>query len=83
MAASDSFSFPACYFIKKETPAKMIFCEFCNIFMNIFWQNTSGWLLLVFICEFYEVFQTAFFIEHLWETTHFLCKLQNFNQQIQ
>ena len=31
----------------------MFFCEFCKIFKNIFWRDTSGWLLLVFICEFW------------------------------
>ena len=65
VAASDSFRFPACNFIKKETPAKMFICEFCKIFKNIFWQNTSGWLLLKFICEFWEVFQNSSFTEHL------------------
>ena len=43
----------------------MFFCEFCKIFKNIFWQNTSGWLLLKFICEFWEVFQNSSFTEHL------------------
>ena len=52
VAASDSFMFPACSFIKKETPAKTFFCEFCKIFKNIFLQNTSGWLVLVFTCNF-------------------------------
>ena len=52
MAASDSFRFPACNFIKKETPSEMLFCEIGNIFKNIFWQITSGWLLLVLIIEF-------------------------------
>ena len=33
----------------------MFFCEFCKIFMNIFQQNTSEWLLAVFICDFWEV----------------------------
>ena len=61
----------------------MFFCEFCEIFKNIFWQNTSGWLLLVFICEFWEVFQNNYFVEHLWETAYFMCKLQSFNQQMQ
>ena len=28
VAASDGFRFPACNFIKKETPARMLFCEF-------------------------------------------------------
>ena len=54
-AASDSFRFPGCNFIKKETSAKMLFCEFCKIFKNIYRQNTSGWLLLAFICQFWEV----------------------------
>ena len=52
VAVSDSFRFPPCNFIKKEIPAKMFFCEFCKIFKNIFWQNTSGWLLLKFFCDF-------------------------------
>ena len=34
-ADSGSFRFPTYNFIKKETPAKMFFCEFCKIF-NIF-----------------------------------------------
>ena len=83
VAVSDSFRFPACNFIKKEIPAKMFFCEFCKIFKNIFWQNTSGWLFLKFICEFSEVFQNIPVMEHLWETTYFMNKLQNFNLQIQ
>ena len=62
---------------------KKIFCEICKISKNIFWQNTSGWLLLKFICEFWEVFQNISFIEHLWETAYFMYKLQYFNQQIQ
>ena len=48
-----SFMFPACNFVKKKIPAKMLFCEFCKIFKNIFLQNTSGWLVLKFICEFF------------------------------
>ena len=39
VAASDSFRFPASNFIKKETPEKMLICEFCNIFKNIFRQK--------------------------------------------
>ena len=34
----------------------------------MFWQNTSGSLLLIFICEFWQVFQNTSFIEHLRET---------------
>ena len=39
VAASDSFRFPACNFIKKKAPAKMFICEFCKIFKNIFRQK--------------------------------------------
>ena len=61
VAASDSFRFPACNFIKKGTPAKMFFCEICKIFKNIFLQNTSGWLLLVFTCNFEKFFRSPIF----------------------
>ena len=80
-AASDSFRFPGCKFLKKEIPEKMFFCAFYKIF-NIFWQNTSEWLLLKFICEFWEFFQNTSIIQPLWEIAYFLYKLQNFNQQI-
>ena len=60
----------------------MYFYGFCKIFQNIFWQITSEWLLLVFICEFW-VFKNTTFTEHLWETPYFMYKSQNFNQQIQ
>ena len=52
----------------------MFFCELSKIFQNIFWQNISGWLLLKFICEFWEVFHG--------ETAYFMNKLQNFNLEI-
>ena len=42
----------ACNFIKKEIPAKIFFCEFGKISKNIFWQSTSGWVLLKLICDF-------------------------------
>ena len=74
VAASASLRFPACNFVKKENPAKMFSCEFYRIFKNIFWLNTSGWLLFVFIWEFWEVFQKTSFIEQLFS---------NFNHQIQ
>ena len=80
--ASDSFMFPACNFIK-EIPAKTVFCEFCKIFNNVFWQNTSGWLLLKFVSEFWDLFQNTSITEHLWEIAYFKYKLQNFNQQIE
>ena len=83
VVVSDSFRFPAFNFVKNETPAKTFFFKFSKIFKNIFWQNTSEWLLLVFICKTWEVFQFTSFIEHLWETAYFMYKLQNFNHQIQ
>ena len=43
----------------------MFFCEFYKIFKNIYWQNNSGWLLLVLIWEFWEVFQNTSFLDHL------------------
>ena len=60
----------------------MIFSEICKTFKNIFWQNTSGWLLLVFICEFWENVQITAVIAHLWKTAYFMSKLQDFNHQI-
>ena len=40
----------------------MFFCEFCKNFKSIFWQNSSGWPLLVLICEILEVFRVFFFV---------------------
>ena len=79
----DSFRFPTCNVIKKEIPAKMFFCEFCKISKNIFWLNTSGWLLVKFMYEFWELSQNLSFIEHLLETLYFMCKLQYFNPAVQ
>ena len=61
----------------------MFICEFCETFKNIFWQNSSGWLFLVIICEFWEVLQITSLIGHLWKTAYFMNKFQNFNHQIQ
>ena len=36
----------ACNFIKKETLAQVLFCEFCELSKNTFLQNTYGRLLL-------------------------------------
>ena len=35
----------------------------------------TGWLLLVSICEIWEVFQNTFFIKYRWETAYFMYKL--------
>ena len=56
----------------------MFSCEFLKCFKDIFWQNTSGWLLLVFICEFSEVFRNIFYIEHLWETAYSIVQVAEF-----
>ena len=39
VAASDSFRFPACRFIKKGTPANTFFCEFCKVFRASFYRT--------------------------------------------
>ena len=59
-AASDSFRFPDCNFIKKEAPAKMFFREFDKIFKNIFWHNTSEWLLPVLSVNFEKFLRIPF-----------------------
>ena len=65
--------------LKKRLWQRCFFCEFCKFFKNIFLQKTSGWLLLMFICEFWEVFQITSFIQHFWEATYLIHKLQDFN----
>ena len=69
--------------LKMRLQQRCFSVNFAKIFKNIFWQNTSGWVLLVFIGEFWEVFQNVSIIEHLWETAYFIYKLHNFNQQMQ
>ena len=64
--------------LKKRLGERCLSVNFEKIFENIFCQNTSGWLLLVFVCELWEVFQITSFIEHLWETAYFIYKF-NFN----
>ena len=32
----------------KKTPVQVLSCEFCKVFKNLFWENTSSWLLLDF-----------------------------------
>ena len=39
VAASDSFGFPACSFIKKGTPVKTLFCEICKILRKSFYRT--------------------------------------------
>ena len=48
-SARDSFLIKLqAYFIKKESLEPLFSCEFCEISKNIFFQNTSGRLLLLF-----------------------------------
>ena len=43
-----------CNFIKKETLAQVLSCEFCEMSTNTLFQNTSGRLLLIlFVACFY------------------------------
>ena len=44
----------ACNFIKKETLAHGLSCEFCEVFKNTFLQNTSGRLLLNFTVRIFN-----------------------------
>ena len=72
LAASDSFRFPACNFIKTRTPAKTFFGEICKIFKIIFLQNTSGWLLLAFTCSLRSFSDHLFFRAPLWNSLFYV-----------
>ena len=74
--------FQAATLLKKRLRQSCFSVNFAK-FIRKFWQNTSGWLLLVFTGKFWKVSQNTSFIEHLWETAYFMYKLQNFNHQIQ
>ena len=54
----------------KERPRKRCFLRILQNFWEhlFFWQNTSGWLLPVFICGFWDFFKSTCFIEYLGET---------------
>ena len=55
----------------------MNFAKICkNIFS--FWLNASRWLLLVFICEFWDVFQNTSFKERLGGNCYFYVQLARF-----
>ena len=41
--------------MKKETLAQVFSCEFCKIFKNTFFQNTSGRLLLIIYVEVFRI----------------------------
>ena len=52
----------------KKTPVQVLSCEFCEIFKNPFWQNTSGRLFLDFFHSLNcflppsELIETRFFL---------------------
>ena len=52
----------------KKTPVQVLSCEFCEIFKNPFWENTSGRLLLDFFHSLNcflppsELIETRFFL---------------------
>ena len=61
-AASDSFRFPACNSIKKETPGKMFFCEFYKIFKSIFsFDRTPPDDCLLYLLWILKSFSERFF----------------------
>ena len=82
VAASDSFGFPVCNFIKKETPQNMFFCKVCEILRTFFLltehlrMTTSCVYLWIFhnFLEFFKVFQNNSFKEQLWEVAYFMYK---------
>ena len=58
------FRFPACNFIKKETPAKMFFCEFCKMFENIFsFDRTPPDDCFLCLCVNFEKFFRKFLLQ--------------------
>ena len=68
---------------KKRLRQRCLSVNFAKFLRTSLDRNTSGWLLLVFICTFWEVFQITSFIEHLWKTVYSIYKLPNFNHHIQ
>ena len=69
--------------LKKRLGQRYLSVKFANCLRTSLDKKTSGWLLLMFICEFWEIFQITSFIEHLWETAYLIYKLLNFNHHIQ
>ena len=63
VAASDSFRFPACNFIKKENLAKICFCEFyeqsCKFLWTSFDRTPLGDCFLSFSVNFEKFFRTS------------------------
>ena len=81
VAVSESFRFAACISIKKETPAKIFFCEFCKILRTSLLLTEHLWMtaFCVYLWILRSFSEHFFFVNHLWETAYFMYKLQNFN----
>ena len=58
VAASDSFRFPACNFIKKEILAKMFFCEFAKFLRTYFYRTPPDDCFLSLSVNFEKFFRT-------------------------
>ena len=58
----------------------MFVCEFYKIFKNIFLQDTYGWLLLVFICQFLEYLRETYFKYKLQDSAASRCILVPFER---
>ena len=76
VAVSDSFRFPACN-LKKKFPQRCFSVNFAKILRTTFWQNTSRWLFLKFICEF-QVLQNIFFSRAPLRSSLFHAKVAEF-----
>ena len=57
VVASDSFRFPACSLLKKGLQQRRFYVNFPKFLRPSFNRNTSGWLLLVFTCNFENFFR--------------------------
>ena len=77
MTAFDSFRFPACNFIKKETQKGHFYVNFAK-FLRISFERTPRNDCFLSLSMNFEKFS-----EHLWETAYFMYKLQLFNHQTQ
>ena len=75
--------FQSATLLKRRLRQRYLSVSFAKFLRTSLDRNTCGWLLLVIICEFSEVFQMTSFKEHFWETAYFVYKLLNFNHQIQ
>ena len=64
--------------LKKRLGQRYLSVKFAN-FLRASLDKTP----LVFICEFWEIFQITSFMEHLWETAYLIYTLLNFNHHIQ